>query len=130
VKYDSVVNYNGQRYHWYLAINPTKYKVHTTTYNGEGVRVDNIYYDNTVSICIVKNSVKTFIHDFYKKEFANSVPSEIIGQSILNDIIYDCHDEEGFHFYAQVGIPDSSSSYAAEIIVTDDNKYTITKIDE
>ena len=130
IKNDTVVMLGNVRNHIYIQVNPTTYKVLKSSYNSEGVRVDNIYYDNTVSICIVKNSVKTFIHDFYKKEFANSVPSEIIGQSILNDIIFDCHDEEGFHFYAQVGIPDSSSSYAAEIIVTDDNKYTITKIDE
>lgn len=130
IKNDTVVMLGNVKNHLYIQVNPTTYKVVKSSYNNEGVRVDNLYYDNTVSICIVKNSVKTFIHDFYKKEFADIVPAEMIGQSILNDIIYDCHDEEGFHFFAQVGIPDSSSSYAAEIIVSDDNKYIIRRVDE
>ena len=128
IKNDTVVMLGNVKNHIYIQVNPTTYKVTKSSYNNEGVLVDNIYYDNTVSICIVKNSVKTFIHDFYKKEFADIVPSEFIKQCILNDIVYDCHDEEGFHFFAQVGIPDASSSYAAEIVVSDDNKYTIVKL--
>lgn len=128
IKNDTVVMLGNVKNHIYIQVNPTTYKVIKTNYNDEGVRVDNIYYDNTVSICIVKNSVKTFIHDFHKKEFAEIIPSGIISQSILNNIIYERHDEKGFHFYAQVGIPDTPSNYMAEIIVTDDNKYSISKI--
>ncbi|MDD7318067.1 MAG: DUF4738 domain-containing protein [Prevotella sp.] len=128
IKNDTVVMLANVRNHLYVQVNPTTYRVIKTNYNGEGVRVDNVYYDNTVSICIVKNGVKTFIHDFYKKEFAGVITAGIISQSILNDIVYEHHDEKGFHFYAQVGIPDTPSNYMAKIIVTDDNKYTISKV--
>ena len=45
VKTDSVINYNGERYHWYIAINPTKYKVVKRSYNDDGVEVENVYID-------------------------------------------------------------------------------------
>ena len=77
IKNDTVVMLGNVKNHIYIQVNPTTYKVTKSSYNNEGVLVDNIYYDNTVSICIVKNSVKTFIHDFYKKEFADIVPSEL-----------------------------------------------------
>ena len=63
VKKDSVVNYNGNRYHWYLAINPTKYKVHATSYNDDGVEVDNIYYDNIMHISLFQGSRQLFSSD-------------------------------------------------------------------
>ena len=52
LKTDSVVNYEGQRYHWYVAVNPTRYRVTKTVYNGEGVAVDNVYYDNIIHISL------------------------------------------------------------------------------
>ncbi|RRC99104.1 DUF4738 domain-containing protein [Prevotella sp. OH937_COT-195] len=128
IKKDTVVMLEGVKNHIYIQVNPTTYKVSKSNYDNEGVRVDNIYYDNTVSICIVKNSVKTFIHDFHKKEFLGTIPSGIIQQSILNDIIYEGHDSDGFHFYATMGIPDTPSNYIAEIIVSYNNKHTISKI--
>ncbi len=128
IKKDTVVMLNGVKNHIYIQVNPTTYKVSKSNYDNEGVRVDDIYYDNTVSICIVKNSVKTFIHDFNKKEFVGTIPSSIIPKSILNDIVYERHSSYGFHFYATMGIPDSPSNYMAEIVISDDNKYKISKI--
>ena len=52
VKTDSVVSYGGERYHWYIAINPTKYKVVKHTYSDAGVEVDNVYYDNIMHISV------------------------------------------------------------------------------
>ena len=46
LKRDTVVYYNGQRYHLYVAINPTKYKVSRHVLNEDGLDVENVYYDN------------------------------------------------------------------------------------
>ena len=35
LKIDSVVLFGGERYHWYIAVNPTRYKVTKETYNSE-----------------------------------------------------------------------------------------------
>ena len=37
LKMDSVVMFGSERYHWYVAVNPTKYRVVKTAYNSDGV---------------------------------------------------------------------------------------------
>ena len=44
LKKDTVVSYNGNRYHLYIAVNPTKYKVVRHTINDDGLDVENVYY--------------------------------------------------------------------------------------
>ena len=66
VKKDSVVTYNGERYHWYIAINPTKYKVVTHSYNDDGLEVENVYYDNIMHISVFNGSRQIFSSDFKK----------------------------------------------------------------
>ena len=50
LKRDTVVYYNGQRYHLYVAINPTKYKVSRHVLNEDGLDVENVYYDNIIHL--------------------------------------------------------------------------------
>jgi len=52
IKKDSVIMVGGQRYHWYIAINPTTYHVSKTSYTSEGVAVDNVYFDNIIHISL------------------------------------------------------------------------------
>ena len=63
VKKDSVVTYNGERYHWYIAINPTKYKVVNHTYNDDGLEVENVYYDNIMHISVFHGAHQIFSRD-------------------------------------------------------------------
>jgi hypothetical protein len=56
VKIDSVAAYNGNRYHWYIAINPTKYKVTKRTFNEDGLEVENVYYDNIMHISVFQGA--------------------------------------------------------------------------
>lgn len=129
VKYDSVVNYNGQRYHWYLAINPTKYKVHTTTYNDNGVEVDNIYYDNIMNVSLYRGAQKLFSTDFKKQLFSSKIPQQFLEHAVLSNMEFTGVDASGFHFVATICIPDGASCYKAENIVSFDGQLKTSLIE-
>lgn len=111
LKTDSVVIYNGERYHWYIAINPTKYKVTKASYNDDGVGVENVYYDNIIHISVFNGAKRLFSSDFSKKMYQNHVPEQFLSQSILGNMQFDHVDASGFHFIATICIPDGASCY-------------------
>ena len=129
IKNDSVVFYDGTRYHWYLVINPTKYKVHATSYNDDGVEVDNVYYDNIMHVSVFKGANKLFSTDFKKQLFASKIPQQFLDQSVLSNMEFKEVDERGFHFVATICIPDGAACYKAENIVSFDGKLTTTLIE-
>jgi len=118
VKRDSVVYYDGERYHWYIAVNPTKYKVSKTAYNDEGVGVENVYYDNIIHISLFQGNRQLFSKDFTKKMFAQMVPEAFLEQAILGNMQYVNVDAKGFHFYATLCIPDGASCYMVSNDIT------------
>lgn len=125
IKRDTVVTWQDQRYHAYMQVNPTTYKVYRSTLNGEGVEVANAYFDNIVHVGVYVDGRKLFSSNFYKKDFRDKVPASLWEQSILNDIVFRKVDTEGVHFQAVIGVPDSPSSYLVEIIVSFDGKYRL-----
>ena len=129
VKQDSVVMYSGERYHWYIAINPTKYKVHRTAYNEDGVEVDNVYYDNIMHVSVFKGSQKVFSHDFRKQDYQQKVPKEFLGQSVLGNMEFAGIDGRGLRFVATVCIPDGATCYKAEHLVSFDGKLSTSLIE-
>lgn len=129
VKTDSVVNYDGSRYHWYLAINPTSYKVHATSYSGDGVEVDNIYYDNIMHISLFKGAQQLFSTDFKKQLYESKIPSSFLKQSILSNMEFSRVDAQGFHFVATVCIPDGASCYKVENVISFDGQLSTTLIE-
>lgn len=129
VKQDSVVFFDGNRYHWYLAINPTKYKVHTTSYNDDGVGVDNVYYDNIMHISIFRDARRLFSVDFRKQQYAKSIPARFLEGAILSNMEFKGVDAKGFHFVATVCIPDGASCYKVDNVVSFDGQL-MTKLVE
>lgn len=129
VKRDSVVFYNGERYHWYIAINPTKYKVHTTSYSDDGVEVDNVYYDNIMHVSVFSGARKLFSTDFKKQLYASSIPQKFLGQSVLSNMEFSGVDAKGFHFVATICIPDGASCYKAENTVSFSGELTTTLLE-
>lgn len=111
VKRDTVVMHGGERYHCYIAINPTKYKVVCTTYNSDGVGIDNVYYDNIIHISVFKGATQLYSRDFNKQMYARFVPKQFLTQSILSDMNFNKVDERGFHFNATICQPDGASCY-------------------
>lgn len=122
LKRDTVVFWNGNRYHLYIAVNPTKYKVSRHTLNEDGLDVENVYYDNIIHLSIFKGSAQIFSSDFRKKQYAKRVPSQILEQSVLNNLEYAKTDAEGFHLNASICIPGDASCYLVEHLISFDGK--------
>lgn len=125
VKTDSVVMFNGQKYHWYVAVNPTRYKVVATSYNGEGVEVENVYYDNIIHISLFKGAECVFSKDFNKQQYADFVPAQFMEQSILANMQFDQIDNQGFHFNATLCSPGRSSCYMLATNISFEGKVTM-----
>lgn len=118
VKTDSVVSYGGDRYHWYIAINPTKYKVIKHSYSDDGVEVDNVYYDNIMHISVYKGAQKLYSSDFRKSQYSKYVPADFLEQAVLGNMEFSNIDAEGLHFNATLCIPDDASCYLVETLIS------------
>ena len=117
VKKDSVVTYNGERYHWYIAINPTKYKVTHRTFNDDGLEVENVYYDNIMHISVFKGAQQIYSSDFRKQQYAQKVPQDFLEDAILGNMEFSHIDAAGLHFNATLCIPDGASCYLVESLI-------------
>lgn len=129
LKIDSVVNYDGKRYHWYIAVNPTRYRVTKTDYNGEGVAVENVYFDNIIHISLYQGSNCLFSRDFKKSMYEGEVPPSFLEQAILGNMQYNLIDSHGVHFDATLCIPDEASCYLVETLIGFDGKFTLKLVE-
>ena len=117
LKRDTVVFKDGKRFHCYIAINPTRYKVTYQTVNEDGLSVDEVFYDNIVNICIVKDGYQIFKRDMHKKDYAGQVENDFLEKAILNDMNFKKVDAEGFHFTASLCQPNGASCYLVDNII-------------
>lgn len=122
IRRDTVVTYNGERYHCYVQVNPTTYKVVKTSYNDEGVEVGNVYYDNIVNLNVYHGATKLFSRDFRKRQFAGYMPQALLEQAILNDLLFKGIGKDGIHYVASLGVPDDMSSFQVQVIVGFDGR--------
>jgi hypothetical protein len=129
LKRDTVVFYDGNRYHVYIAVNPTKYKVVRHTVNDDGMDVENVYYDNIIHISIFSGADQLFSRDFRKPQYERYVSGQFLSQSVLNDMQYDHTDADGFHLNASICAPGDASCYLVEHVVSFDGKLT-TRLQE
>lgn len=129
VKSDSVVFYDGKRYHWYIAINPTKYKVHATSYNDDGVEVDNVYYDNIMNVSVYQGSTKLFASDFKKQLYGSKIPLEFLNKAVMSNMEYTGVDAAGLHFVSTICQPNGASCYKAENVISFAGKLTTELIE-
>lgn len=118
IKNDTVVSMGQDKYHSYIQINPTTYKVIKPNYNDEGVEVSNVYYDNIIHLSVFKGNNKVFSKDFYKQDFSHYVPAKFLEESILNEISLLYADTQGIHYKAVLGMPDSPLNYVIEMVLT------------
>lgn len=125
IKRDTVVVRGDEKYHLYVQVNPTSYKVYKSSYNDDGVEVDNVYYDNIVNLHVYHGANRLFSRDFYKKDFGKQVPASFLNQAILSDIVFNKIDEAGIHYLAVLAMPDSSLSYQVEVIISFEGKMSM-----
>lgn len=117
VKHDTVVHHGNERYHCYVQVNPTSYKVMKPTYNNDGVEVTNVYYDNIVHLSVFHGAEKVFSSNFAKDDFSVYVPEQYLRQAVLSDMVYRETDGSGVHYLAVIGVPDSPASYIVQVCV-------------
>jgi hypothetical protein len=125
VKTDSTVSYNGARYHWYIAINPTRFKVVRRTFNDDGMEVENVYYDNIMHISVYNGAQCLYSSDFRKQQYTKLVPTKFLEEAVLANMEYSKADAEGLHFNATLCIPDGASCYLVETIISYKGKMTM-----
>ena len=118
VKIDSVVSYNGNRYHWYIAINPTKYKVTKRAYNEDGLEVENVYYDNIMNVSVFQGARRIFSSDFHKQQYKGLVPDAFLEEAIFANMEFSSIDAAGLHFNATLCIPDGATCYMVESTIS------------
>lgn len=128
IKRDSVVTFANDKYHVYVQVNPTTYKVFKSAYNDDGVQVENVYYDNIVNLNVYHGASKLFSHDFRKSDFSKKVPAEFLSGAILSDLLFDRVDHDGIHYLAVLAQPDSNISYQVEIVVDYNGKMKIKSV--
>lgn len=127
IKRDTVVNGGEEKLHLYVQVNPTSYKVFKSSYNDDGVEVDNVYYDNIVNVNVFHGARKIFGRDFHKEDFKHAVPQEFLKQAILSDIVFLKVDADGVHYKAVLAMPDSSMSYQVELVISLEGKLQIKR---
>ena len=128
IKRDTVVSHGENRYHLYVQVNPTTYKVFKSSMNDDGVQVDNVYFDNIINLNVFHGANKLFSHDFKKKDFENKVPESFLEQAVLSDLLFERIDEKGIHYLAVLAMPDSSLSYQVKIVVSYQGKLEILSV--
>lgn len=125
IKRDTIVAGPADRYHCYVQVNPTTYKVYKSSINDSGLEVSNVYYDNTVHFAIFKGAQRLYSHDFKKLDFKNLLPMLNMKETILSDMEFQKTDAEGIHYLALLGIPDTATSYMVEVTVSYQGKLTM-----
>lgn len=117
LKRDTVMYYNDNKYHCYVQINPTTYKVYKASTNNDGLEVDNVFYDNIINLCVYNGGNRLYSCDFNKNDFKRQVPQQLLSQAVLSDITFKHADAKGLHFCAVLVIPETSISYMVKINV-------------
>lgn len=126
IEKDHIVYYKDVRYRGYVYINPSQIKITRPTYSDEGFKIDNVYYDTVIHICVFEGKNKLFSKDIYKKEFEGVVPEEFLKWAILSDMEFIGVNENGYQYQATVCIPDEISCYLINISISTDGKISYT----
>lgn len=119
IKRDTVVTLNDTKYHCYVQVNPTTYRVIKPSFNDEGVEVDNAYYDNIIHLSIYRGASRIFSKDFRKADFSKIVPSELLTVSILSDLLFYKTDASGIHYTASIAVPDEPTSFQVDVCISE-----------
>ena len=117
IKRDTVVKFQDKPYHCYIQVNPTTYKVIKSSWNDEGVEVDNVYYDNIINLNVYSGARRLFHSDIKKQQFSGVVPADFLNQSVFSDLILKSVDAEGIHFQASLVMPDETMN-SFQVMVT------------
>lgn len=125
IKRDTVVMYADKKYHCYVQINPTTFKVLRSSYNDEGISIDHVFYDNIIHLAVYSGADKILSRDFHKKDFGSVVPLNMLSQCILSDMLLDGVDDKGIHYITHLAVPESPVSFVVDLVITDNGRFSM-----
>ncbi len=123
---DSIVFHDGLRYRGYVFINPTSIKVLRTTYDENGIGIDNVFYDNIIHICVYEGANRLYGQDIEKSMFAGQFSSDALSDLILSDMDFTGVDAKGYRYRAVLSAPESPVSYIMNLNISFNGELVIT----
>ena len=127
VKKDSVVLFDSHRYRGYVYINPSTMRVFKTSYNENGMKIEQAFYDNVVHICVYEGRTSLYAKDFTKKDFESMVDSDFLCNAVLGDMDFIDVDKWGFWYEASLCIPNEPSCYQVFILISYEGEMSLLK---
>lgn len=127
VKKDSVILFDQHRYHGYVYINPSTMRVFKTSYNENGMKIEQAFYDNVVHICVYEGQTSLYAKDFTKKDFESVIEPDFLYSAVLGDMDFIDVDERGFWYEASLCIPNEPSCYQVFILITHEGEMSVLK---
>lgn len=119
---DTVVRTDLGYFNIKISVATTSDKIIKSTYNENGIEVDNAYLDNAASLVISNQKKTVYSHEFRKQEFASLIDKAFLEKSILRRFEFNHSDAKALYFDAVIGIPDASTSYVIAVKITADGK--------
>lgn len=123
---DSIVFYDGTRYRGYVFINPTSMKVLRTTYDENGIGIDNVFYDNIIHICVYEGANRLYGQDIEKGMFSGQLGGDTLSDLILSDMDFTGVDADGYHYRAVLSVPESPVSFIMNLNISFGGELAIT----
>ena len=74
------------------------------------------YYDNIIHFSLFCGAERIFSSNITKNDFSSQVAPQYLKQSVFSDMTFYKADDEGIHYFAILGIPNSPSSFMVEMI--------------
>ncbi|MBR1667260.1 MAG: DUF4738 domain-containing protein [Bacteroidaceae bacterium] len=125
---DDTIYIDGKLYNYSCTFEPVESM--PVLINPQGLE----YHESRVSIDIKHEGSNVFSKTFYKKDFADNVPSDFLKTSTVVGVNYNFikreEDRSAFYFIITVGDPDETSdnmAYPLELKVATNGTYTIRK---
>ena len=124
IEKDQVVLFGDKRYRGYVYINPTEIKIVQPEITEEGLEVENVYYDNIIHICVYEGKNKLFGRDMKKQDFESLIPQDYFQRAILSDMEFVGVNARGYHYQANLCIPNNASCYLVDTSIDKDGDIT------
>lgn len=124
---DTLINYNAKNYRCIIDKRTTREKVIRTSFNEDGIGVDKVYHDNTISLKVYAGQALLLTKNFRKSDFAKYVDNEAFKQCILRDIEFITVSESGVLCQAIIAHPDSPAGFVVNIVVPSKGGYKLNK---
>lgn len=121
---DTVVSNDMGFFDTRIHVETTSDQVIRSTYNDQGIEVDNMYLDNVARITTLNHDKLVYSHDFRKAEFSQLVPAEFLEKCILRGITFSHAAGDALYYDVSIGIPDASTTYVIELRINSKGKVT------